>query len=128
MSFRPVIIFTRNRLSEILQNISPKGTLVSPGASTNKFLHRNRVWTERNSNFHVQMSCRPSADKWVTHLSTSFVIRIRVDLGYNVMKGTNILYRHDRVLFPTEECNFMANIEKLIGTIEYLWAGIAQSV
>jgi hypothetical protein len=44
----------------------------------------------------------------------------RVELGYNVMKGTEYFVSLQTNVVITEEYNIMVNSEELIGTTEYL--------
>jgi hypothetical protein len=44
----------------------------------------------------------------------------RVELGYNVVKGTEYFVSLQTSVVITEECNVMVNSEELIGTTEYL--------
>jgi hypothetical protein len=43
-----------------------------------------------------------------------------VELGYNVMKGTEYFVSLQTGVIVTEECAVMVNSEQLIGTTEYL--------
>jgi len=45
---------------------------------------------------------------------------IAVELGYNVMKGTEYCVSLYKSVVLAEECNAVDNIEELIGTTEYL--------
>jgi hypothetical protein len=51
----------------------------------------------------------------------SFVIKwVTVDLGYNVMNGTEYFVSLKTSVVITEKCDVMVNSEELIGTTEYL--------
>jgi hypothetical protein len=52
--------------------------------------------------------------------TTLSVPQTTVELGYNVMKGTEYFVSSERSVFITEEYNVTVNSEELIGTTEYL--------
>jgi hypothetical protein len=53
-------------------------------------------------------------------ISFIFPIYCRVELCYNVMKGTEYFVSLQTGVVITDECNVMVNSEELIGTTEYL--------
>jgi hypothetical protein len=55
----------------------------------------------------------------MAHTWTSFPLNT-VEIGYNIMEGTEYFVSLKTSIVITEECNVMANGEKWIGTTEYL--------
>jgi hypothetical protein len=53
-------------------------------------------------------------------LACLITISNRVELGYNVLKGTEYFLSLLTSVVITEECNVMVNNQELIGTAEYL--------